>query len=57
MTTAKQKPATYKKKINELFPTLDGMGSEEQKPKKEEVVVHEKREKQWWEKINEKKVV
>lgn len=57
MTTAKQKPATYKKKINELFPTLDGMGSEEQKPKKEEVVVSEKREKQWWEKINEKKVV
>lgn len=47
--TAKSKPATYQKKINELFPTLgdNNTNSNEDNGKKEEKPA-EKKEKAWW---------
>lgn len=51
--STKNKPATYQKTINEMFPAL---GSDEPSSQPEKVSQPEKREKAWWEKINEKKV-
>ena len=56
--TQKQKPATYQKKINEMFPTLGGDAEPKEEPKKEVRKVEapkQQEQKAWWEKINEKK--
>ena len=62
--TQKQKPATYQKKINEMFPTLGGGDPEpKEEPKKEVNKIEapkqegKKEQKAWWEKINQPKKV
>lgn len=52
--TAKSKPATYQKKINELFPTLGDAPAENDNNNKKEEKPVEKKEKAWWEKLNQK---
>ena len=60
--TQKSKPATYQKKINEMFPTL-GTPEPKEEVKKVEVVKPEvkpevkQEEKPWWQKINDNKKV
>lgn len=50
---AKSKPATYQKSINEMFPSI---GEESSTKEEAQVSKGEKKEKAWWEKLNEKKI-
>jgi hypothetical protein len=52
--TAKTKPATYQKSINEMFPTLGEVEAKQELGSKNALVVA-KTEKSWWEKINDPK--
>lgn len=54
--SSQQKPATYQKKINEMFPTLDSDQDAHSSPKEKDKKENDKKEKAWWEKLNEKPI-
>lgn len=59
----KEKPATYQKKINEMFPTLGETPSPTKEQVKQSIAVVDKKpepqktEKAWWQKINDSKEI
>lgn len=54
----KDKPATYQKKINEMFPSLGSEPEPRPAPKKEEALPKPpNKEEAWWQKINQGKKI